>query len=375
MAVVSKKPEQVAISAAQERGHSTLDAIQYLRGVAALLIVVFHVFPQISRMGYMGSKPLALSAGVDVFFIISGFVMVYSAARNPKRGALAFLRDRLVRIVPLYWALSLVMLAVLLFVPAVAQTSRLDWAHTIASFLFIAWMHPVQHLYYPMLVPGWSLNYEMFFYSIFAVGLALLKARRGMLVAITCSALIAITFLPAVVALPEPLDFYTRSLILEFGYGMLLAEAFLRRQATTSALWWLAIIAGAVGITFSTGAMQFVPQAFAVGLPALLVVLGTLYVPLRLKGWRERIAREMGDASYSIYLSHFMTMSALGQIWHKLVPDGPIGWIGFALFAVVGCSIFGILIYRLLERPLTRAVRSLVHSAPAEPSKIVPRVA
>ncbi|NML12850.1 acyltransferase [Sphingobium sp. AR-3-1] len=75
--------QSTPINVTQDRGQPTLDAIQYLRGIAAMLIVLFHVFPQLTRMGYPYAKPLALSAGVDVFFIISGFVMVYSTARPP----------------------------------------------------------------------------------------------------------------------------------------------------------------------------------------------------------------------------------------------------------------------------------------------------
>ncbi|WP_235955241.1 acyltransferase family protein [Sphingobium psychrophilum] len=268
----------------------------------------------------------------------------------------------MVRILPLYWALSVFMLALLLFVPSVAQTSSFDLMHTIASFLFIPWTHPVQNLYYPMLVPGWSLNYEIFFYIIFAIGMTISRARRGPLVVFTCSVLVAITLLPIIMPLPRPLDFYSRSMVLEFGYGMLLAEAFLRYPSKTSKLWWLAIVIGSVGIVFSAAVMHFVPHAFAVGLPALLIVLGTLYVPLRLDGWWELIVREIGDASYSIYLSHFMAMSALGQVWRKLVPDGPYGWAGFVLCSLIGCTLFGIVVYRFLERPLTGVIRQLVLS-------------
>lgn len=342
---------------AEHRGaRPTLDSIQYLRGVAAMLVVLFHVFPQLERMGYRGERPLALSAGVDVFFVISGFVMVYSTARNPDRGGLAFLRDRLVRIAPLYWVLSLVMLALLIVVPSIAQSSRLDTGHVLASFLFVPWMHPVQHLYYPMLVPGWSLNYEMFFYLIFAGALSIAKGQRGRVVMITCGSLFVLALLPIAAPLPGVLGFYTRSLILEFGYGMLLAEAFLRRPFAISPLWWFAIMIGAVVLAVAPLLGGTVPQAFAVGLPALLVVLGTLYIPVRLNGWFKRVAHEIGDASYSIYLSHYLAMSALGQIWRKLVSGSPLAWTCFTALSVVTCAIGGVLVYRIVELPLSRLI-------------------
>lgn len=354
------------LSAAQERGRPTLDSIQYLRGVAAMMVVVFHVFPQLQRMGLTMAEPAALSAGVDIFFVISGFVMVYSTSRHPRRGGLAFLRDRIVRIVPLYWTLTALMLALLLVAPGAAQTSRFDPAHALASFLFVPWPHPVHHQDWPLLAPGWTLNYEMFFYLIFAAALAVTGRRRGLVVAISCAVLLALVLAPIVVPVDGAARFYTRSLMLEFGFGMVLGELFLRTRIRTSNAWWLAIAVGAVGLAVSPLLHPYATQAIVIGVPALLVVLGALYVPLDLAGWPERIARKLGDASYSIYLSHYMMMSALGQVWRKLIGGGPLGWIGFGLFATAACALGGILVYHLLERPLGRAAERIAGTAKAK---------
>ncbi|WP_205525340.1 glycosyltransferase [Novosphingobium sp. THN1] len=317
-----------------------------------MLVVAYHVFPQIQRMGFPVNGPETLSSGVDIFFVISGFVMVYSTARHPGRGGIGFLRDRITRIVPLYWTLSLVMMAMLLLIPAVAQSSRFDLGHVIASFLFVPWLHPVQHQYWPMLVPGWTLNYEMFFYLIFAIALAIAGARRGLVVTLVGAALVCLTTVPLFVPVSGVAAFYTRSLILEFGYGMVLGELFLRTDGRTSRAWWLIIAVGAAGLVLSPVTRQLLTQGVAVGVPALLIVLGALYVPLYLKGGLERVARKLGDASYSIYLSHYIMLSALGQIWRRFVPGGPVGWVGFAVFAVIACALAGIVVYHLVERPL-----------------------
>lgn len=346
------KASPQVLSAARELRHRTLDSIQYLRGIAAMLVVFYHVFPQIQRMGFPDSGPEMLSYGVDIFFVISGFVMVYSTARHPGRGGMGFLRDRIVRIVPLYWALSLVMLAILLLVPAVAQSSFFDPRHIIASFLFIPWLHPVQHQYWPMLVPGWTLNYEMFFYLIFAIALGIAAPRRGLVVALAGAVLVGLTMVPLFMPMSGVAAFYTRSQILEFGYGMVLGELFLRTDRSTSRAWWLAIVVGAAGLVLSPLTRQLLTQGFAVGVPALLIVLGALYVPLDLKGGWERLARKLGDASYSIYLSHYIFMSALGQIWRRLLPGGSVSWVSFAVFAVFACALAGIVVYHLIERPL-----------------------
>lgn len=359
MSIPTRKSEPPNSNYAHEPSRRTLDSIQYLRGIAALLVVIYHVFPQLQRMGFTHDGPEALSTGVDIFFVISGFVMVYSTARHPERGGLAFLKDRITRIVPLYWSLSFVMLALLVFVPSAAQTSQLDMAHVIASFLFVPWVHPVQHQYWPMLVPGWTLNYEMFFYVIFAIALTIAKQRRIIVVLFSCTVLVVFTLTPIFAQANGVLGFYTKSLILEFAYGMLLGELFLRNPRRTSNGWWIVILIGALCLAVSPIARAFVPQGISAGVPALLIVLGALYVPLNLNVGGERIARKIGDASYSIYLSHYILMSALGQFWRKFLPVGPVGWIGFAAFATVSCVVVGVLIYQLLEKPFAVAIRWL----------------
>ncbi|RZF60742.1 glycosyltransferase [Sphingomonas populi] len=371
-ASTAEKEHPTILSAAQERGRKTLDSVQYLRGVAAMLVVLYHVFPQLERMGLAYEGPQALSAGVDIFFVISGFVMVYSTARHPMRGGFAFLRDRIARVVPLYWLLTLVMILLLVFVPAAAQTSRFDMLHAVASFLFFPWMHPVQHQYWPVLVPGWTLNYEMFFYVVFAVALIISRRRRTMVVVLSCTSLAVLSLVPVFFNVSGIFDFYTRSLILEFGYGMLLGELFLRTRGKTSNGWWAVILIGIMGLAVSPMMMHVASQGIAAGIPALLIVLGALYIPLDLKGSGERIARKIGDASYSIYLSHYILMSALGQLWRKILPGGPISWIGFAVFATMTCAVFGIVVHYLLEKPLSNAAARWLGGAKGQASATRP---
>lgn len=351
------------LRAAQERGRKTIDSIQYLRGAAAIMVVAYHVFPQLERMGLERKGPESLSSGVDIFFVISGFVMIYSTSQHTGRGGIIFLRDRIVRILPLYWSLTFAMLLLLLFVPAVAQTSRFDLAHAIASFLFVPWKHPVQNQFWPVLAPGWTLNYEMFFYVIFSLALNFANGRRTVVVAISCAILLALVCLPLFITVSGIALFYTRSLIVEFGFGMILGELFIRSKARASNLWWIVILLGAAGLAISPSLRQATGQGIAAGIPASLVVLGALYVPLNLTGWWERLAHKVGDASYSIYLSHYILMSALGQIWRKLIPSGPASWIGFGFFALGACAAGGILVYHFIEKPFTAFARRWLTAA------------
>lgn len=352
-------------------GAATLKSIQYLRGVAAMMVVIYHVFPQLQRMGFNYPEITAFSSGVDIFFVISGFVMTYSTARNPQIDGLAFLKNRIIRILPLYWFFTILMGILLVFAPALAQSSKFNLYHFVSSLLFIPTMHPVLGKLWPVVVPGWTLNYEMFFYVIFALALAGGHRPRLRVTGLTLLVLLTLTLVPAVWPAQGVAAFYTRSLIMEFGYGMLLAELFLRRPMAKSHWWWLAIGAGAIGLALSGMGLGRIPQAIGTGIPAALVVLGTLYVPFDPKGLVERVVGLVGDASYSIYLSHYMAMSAIGQIWRHLFSPTPVFWAGFTLVGPVLCAIIGVLIYQWIERPMTLRLNARLSAGKRMAKKIV----
>ena len=149
----------------EERTSTTLVSIQALRVIAAFMVLAFHVSLEVAKL-----TPAAVltpgSAGVDLFFVISGFVMLYSSERLFGRpwASAQFFKRRLVRIVPLYW---LATTALVLLVAPFAGTKAV-----IASLLF--WPYPAGGA--PLLNVGWTLNIEMFFYLVFAAAL-LAKSR------------------------------------------------------------------------------------------------------------------------------------------------------------------------------------------------------
>ena len=132
---------------------------------------------QLARLGYQGHWPEVFNSRVDIFFVISGFIMwVTTVGRtlSPQE----FLYRRLVRIVPLYWLVTAFTVLVMVVAPQAMQSSRFDLAHVVASFAFWPALHPVTGHYAPVLIPGWTLNYEMFFYVVFAACLLLRPAHR-----------------------------------------------------------------------------------------------------------------------------------------------------------------------------------------------------
>jgi len=332
----------------------TLLSIQYLRAVASVMVVLFHLAIPLQRMGFAGDAPGWLAGGVDIFFVISGVIMWLTTAGRPMTPQ-AFYRRRIIRIVPLYWLLTSLLLVILLVYPAALQSARFEPGHTIASYLFLPAHHPVTGLLEPLLIPGWTLNYEMFFYLVFGAALVLPAAARLLAV---LAALAALVVAGLVLPTASATGFYTRPIILEFGLGMLLGWAHGRGFGVgrwTSA----ALVAAGFAVMVLLRADQYDPlRLFFWGLPATLIVAGALSLERAGAVGRAAPALLLGDASYALYLFHGIVLSAAGQAWRLLGLDQlPFGLTGFAILGTAGALAAGIAVHLLVERPVTRLLQ------------------
>lgn len=334
-------------------------SIQYLRGLAALLVVAHHALSQLAAP----SPRLAfLQGGVDVFFVISGVVMWWTTCRRPAAPA-AFVRRRLTRIVPLYWILTSVVVLVLLAAPRLMQTTRFDPAHALASYLFLAWPNPAVGIgVRPLMIPGWTLNYEMFFYGLFALALMLPVRRR--LAALAAGFVLIVTAGALLPGLPPAAGFYTRPIILEFVLGLLIAarlQAWRPRSAALPVLLFgVALTALAAGRwTGGEGLSRLV----WLGLPAAALVACAAAAERVRAMPRIPLARLAGDASYAIYLSHPLLLSAMAQAWKRSPLEGaPAGL--FVAAALPAAVLGGVAVHLWVERPVTRWLQRRFSAAP-----------
>lgn len=282
--------------------------IQYLRGVAALMVVWHHAAGMVPWMADL-FRPRWGALGVDVFFVLSGFIMVVATHRRPVT-PWTFMRQRIVRVVPLYWLLTLVLVAAALALPGQFRSVVVDPAHVLKSLLFIPHDAPgAPGELAPVLVPGWTLNYEMFFYACFALTLGRL---RWLVVLFAGLATIGWLLQPATAAA----RFYTSALLLEFVAGALLARA------------WI-----------------------AAGAP----------VPAWAR-WRSRVGLALGDASYSVYLTHLFVLGALRAAWNPLPHTVPVA-VAYVVTGVVLSVLVGWVVYRRVERPLLQTLKPGARSA------------
>lgn len=331
----------------------TLLSVQYLRAIAALMVVVFHLVPQLRRMDYTGYWPDWLAGGVDIFFIISGFIMWVTTVDRPMT-PWTFFKRRLVRIAPLYWLLTTVVVIVMLVAPKLLQTTSFGLTHVLASYAFLPAISPATGWVNPVVNPGWTLNYEMFFYVVFGLGLLLRPNARFIAVSCVLAGLVSLRLLP----LPEHfvIDFYTSGLLLEFIFGMAVARLYLAgRLLPTRAAAWVSLIAGGIALGAMLTLVPEWPRVIIFGLPSLAIVVGALSLELHGGVRHHAFAHLLGDASYSIYLTHFMTLSAFGQAWRRLGLGEMTGgfWL-FGIVATVVATVIGLLAYRLVEQPLVR---------------------
>ena len=335
-------------------GPSTLGGVQALRGLAAMLVVLYHATQMVAERLGAGHVLNFGASGVDLFFPISGFVMVLTTHRHWGQAGKArdFLLRRLARIVPLYWGATLLKLLALLAVPAMASHPTLDAWHVTASFLFVpAW--DVHHRAQPLVPVGWSLHFEMLFYLLFALALWLRVRPVLWLSAALMAVCLCLPWRDALGAMGTLAD----PMLLEFVAGMFIGWATVRGRQLPPRVAAGLLVAAMLALPI-TELMRhgeaFTWRALVWGLPGALALAAA--VPL--EGWWQRhrspLLENLGDASYAIYLVHGFVLPPLGAGLVRLeLVGGP-----WPLFAVLtGCALsagFGWWVHRWVEVPLTQ---------------------
>lgn len=321
----------------------TLYGIQYLRAVAALAVVVFHAAERSGGSFRIGA------AGVDVFFVISGFIMWVMSDSRPLTPA-RFMLDRIQRIVPIYWIVTAVMIAGAL--TGLFPNMRLTLDHLLGSLFLIPVRSPSNGEIWPILVQGWTLNFEMFFYALFAISLAV--ARRIRLVFLlgifAAFALYGWVFHPQSAILMT----YTRPIILEFVAGALIGELWLKGRLPRAAIGLSLFIAAFSGFS-AIQLMQLDFNEFICGPLAVALVVGTL--SLERGGAMPDIPlfTYLGNGSYSIYLWHTLAISVVAKVAQSLALS-PLAAVALSTAAGV---LLGLAAYEIVEKPLRGLLRNL----------------
>lgn len=327
--------------------------IQYLRGLAAILVLASHalLYPLVGehlaygRLGWLG---------VILFFAISGFIMV-AVTGEGRFSARDFLRRRFIRIVPMYWGATLLAAALALVAPNIFKTTVYDTGQLLLSLLFVPFYNPVSGGIHPLYKLGWTLNYEVFFYVCFAL-LAFLGAQSRVVwltAAFTGLALLGALFRPSA-AIAE---FYTSFMPLAFCAGAWLGLATLqgRIAALSGPFLYAALGLGLAGLVAGFGIDRGVVEDslafFGFVIFASALVLFAVRFERRLP--RVAILERIGDASYSIYLVHIYEVAILAGLAFRLLDPADL-WADYVVagISILGGTVAGLLVYRLVEQPL-----------------------
>jgi exopolysaccharide production protein ExoZ len=326
-------------------------SIQYLRAVAALSVLAFHL---IVRFG--GSWPIGAS-GVDIFFVISGFIMWVTTADRRVTPA-DFMLKRIVRIVPSYWIATAATALLILVRPNFMYGHELDPYRFIGSLFFLPTLAGNKLL--PVVLQGWTLIYEMIFYILFAVSLFVEQRRRPYLITGTLCALV---ILHASAAEPHIVS-VTNPILLEFLAGVLLGT-FWKDLNILPGIAASVFVAGAIGLLLTECLQPDLPQVVKFGMPAVLLVAGSVFYEKTTRVHEVRMLRFLGAASYSIYIWHV----ALATILDGLLLRSHLPLTMHALLEGTGTVFFTCIIYITVELPITRQLHMLVATRPLQPEK------
>ena len=334
----------------RDRKHMLL-SVQYLRAIAALSVVLFHqTFPFFVVYGFHG---------VDIFFILSGFIMIcltQDRVVSPKD----FLFQRAARIVPLYWlATGLAFLLACLGLKVWGAST--DLGLLVKSLLFVPSTN-AEGRTWPTLYLGWTLNYEMFFYAVFAVVLLLPQRLRVVTLAFVFLGLVVCN---AVFRSANPImATYTDPIILEFLIGIAIGTilgADLRRRSLRSSMLMCAALLLA---TFIVGHLL---SALSFAWIAAVLVVGALLLERLDRLPFSAALKAVGDASFSIYLFQqfafdgaFVLLTGVALITKLPLATGHMTRPAAVLAAVL----VGLVAYRFVERGLMHATRRFVMPAP-----------
>lgn len=339
-------------------------SVQWLRGLAAAMVVYFHATLMVREHVDPTIQAATLgAAGVDLFFVISGFIMATTtgnAVAGKPPDMWQFLFRRFVRVMPMYWGATGVKLAIVLAMPHLALHSTVTVPYVISSLLLVPMANEDGHMT-PLLVVGWTLSYEAFFYITFA----LTMGTRFGAVRLTTFLFALLTLLGALFPLAkwaDPLSLLS-PLLLEFLFGMWIAVALKRKKTPTPSVAMLCIMLAVAALC----ATALLPSVWCYqyrtalwGVPSALFLLGVVAIEQRRGCIKETVLRLLGDASYSTYLVHCFTLPLVGRVFAKLVSGGLV--LPNAVMVVTGIAVSlvaGVVIHLYLERPLLERLRGL----------------
>jgi len=343
-----------------------LHNVQALRALAAAIVVSVHLYGIEAKylLGHpwLSAFHISGSFGGDLFFVISGAIMVITTWRLARGAKTArdFLIRRITRIYPLYWIVTILILLLYLYSPGIVNPHSLHRPSVLASFLILPQRGE------PLLLVGWTLVYEIFFYILFAVSMLLVRCALPLMISAWLCSVIVLALLthgssPWLRVAANPLN-------LEFGFGVAVGIATMCGHLRYERIVLLGAAVAIVAVFIYTAHLNVDYldvtwwRPFAVGIPMALLLYSAIAFEQREHVVAPIALQRLGDASYSLYLWHVPILSVLGVVLHFTHRQG--AWVHLSLIVVgyVACIAGALVLYRFIERPILRSLQRLHRS-------------
>ncbi len=317
--------------------------IQILRAFAALNVVFCHSIQAASDYHFESLIGRFFNNwgenGVDIFFVISGFIIVYIQHLN-KRTATDFFIQRIKRIVPIYWFCSFFIAIIYFFIPEVFNKLQFNLYHFLSSLFFLSNFFFNKQ---PLLTPGWTLEYEMFFYLLFALSLFFKNKKYSFFFICTSVLILAL--------------FGTINLLfIEFLFGMLIALIYIysnfKIKNILSKYSYFFLILGIVLLCLPLFFFYNFSRYIQSGIPSSLILLGLIFS----KQITSRVLVFLGDASYSIYLTHLFVVRSIFKLGRDFLPTTNAEIL--IILTIIISLLFGLLIHLLVENRFRKIINS-----------------
>ena len=351
------------------RSQKSLQLIQLLRGVASILVVLLHITirsREIMGINFLDNFFEFGGSGVDIFFVLSGFIITYSnfhyLARPSAIGK--FLKRRFIRIFPIYWIIITGFLILQLALPAFYNTH------------FDTGIGNILKTY--LLLPGhimlngvsWSLTNELFFYLLFTLALIIPNKKYSLYLLIAYFIFLVIF---AVIVPVENANVYVGMLTFPMNIEFLLGVFIVLIVNKISNNWVypllimgiLLFVAGAFLsnneiAVISNSSNPALSRVLLFGLPSFLIILSVVKLELNRTVKIHNVFLQMGDASYSIYLIHLPVVAAFFKLLVKFNINNPVLIFLLTCILFIGICVAGIFIFHKIEQPLIKKLNKIL---------------
>lgn len=363
--------EPATTCSSAQNTQTKLQALQALRGIAALLVVIYHVaimtqFAQSDNPSVLALRDTMRSfgkMGVAIFFVLSGFVITYSVfSKENRTGAGDFLLKRITRIYPPYVFYSVIAFLLYFGSTVVVNHNPVDWGYIAKSFLFIP-TYDSDGKFFPVLMVGWTLIFEMYFYLLFFFALCC-KCTYWQTMILYC---VVFTLGGIVANLFADGDAYAHvygHYYLWFFFGGALLFGLYQQSVTQTRVFrWVILLCALAGLVliyahFKTPVYRYLSLLLFAG--SCVVFALTAFANQGLMGKIANKLGILGDASYSLYLYHSLAIMIISGLWKRglMVPPVVESVASFLLqvaLLVAVLTVISIPLYRLIERPITKA--------------------